>query len=208
MKINRDVLLELRTSKKMSQYELARAAGVSVVTLNKLETSPDARPFSSTIQKVANALGVNIAQLILSDPSADEGMQNIEKIYIEPFNCSRGIYGIFTETDRESICQYIGKSEQLPQRAAQHKKSIINKTSIPSLNNAVEDSSINRIAIRLIERVDYVFDNYYRDAQRLSSRECFYIDFYQNKNQCLEQLPEGRRPNISAWEEMKTYVNQ
>lgn len=60
-----------------------------------------------------------------------------------------------------------------------------------------------RVEIRLIESVEYKFDNYYKDAQRLASRENHWIDEYQEKNQCLEQVPEGKRPSIENWERLK-----
>ena len=42
-----------------------------------------------------------------------------------------------------------------------------------------------------------------KDAQRLASRENHWIDEYQEKNQCLEQVPEGKRPSIESWERQK-----
>jgi len=117
----------------------------------------------------------------------------------------RGVYGIFIiscNTESDEQCVYIGKSEQLKERAKQHFNSLLNKTHISSLNNAMENDEL-RIEIRLIESVEYMFDNYYKDAQRLASRENFWIDNYQKMNQCLEQVPEGKRPSIEHWERLK-----
>lgn len=132
-------------------------------------------------------------------------MQN--KIWIDErlIECHRGIYGIFIisrDGNCDEQCAYIGKSEQLYERAKQHKASIINKTSISSLNNAMDNENL-RLEIRLIESVEYVFDNYYKDAQRLASRENHWIDEYQKENQCLEQVPEGKRPSITQWKKLK-----
>ncbi len=118
---------------------------------------------------------------------------------------NRGIYGIFTRTtdnDLEDICCYVGKSEQLAYRAEQHKKSLLNKTHIPTLNSAMDDEK-STILIKLIESVPYEFDNYYKDAQRLASRENYWIDKYQKNEQCLEQLPSGKRPSLMWWESEK-----
>lgn len=60
---DRKKLLKLREEKGLTQYELARAAGISVVTLNKIETSDTAKPFASTLNKIALALGVGIDAL-------------------------------------------------------------------------------------------------------------------------------------------------
>ena len=128
----------------------------------------------------------------------------IYKSYRQLKENNRGVYGIFLIRcdDLDEQCAYIGKSEQLFERAKQHLKSIENRTNISSLNNAMDDDDL-RIEIRLIESVEYKFDNYYKDAQRLASRENHWIDEYQEKNQCLEQVPEGKRPSIESWERQK-----
>ena len=123
---------------------------------------------------------------------------------------NRGIYGIFitsSVSNCDEQCAYIGKSEQLYERAKQHKNSILNKTTISILNNAMDNEKV-RIEIRLIEKVEYVFDDYYKDAQRLASRENYWIDEYQKNNQCLQQLPEGKRPSIERWKELKKVANK
>ena len=78
---------------------------------------------------------------------------------------NRGVYGIFLIRcdDLDEQCAYIGKSEQLFERAKQHLKSIENRTNISSLKNAMDDDNL-RIEIRLIESVEYKFDNYYKDV--------------------------------------------
>ena len=120
---------------------------------------------------------------------------------------NRGIYGIFinqlSPNENYEECAYIGKSEQLFERAKQHTKSILNQTSIQSLNNSVDNNEVE-IEIRLIEAVIYEFHNYAKDAQRLSSRENYWIDEYQKNNQCLEQVPAGRRPSIEQWHKLKS----
>ena len=116
----------------------------------------------------------------------------------------RGIYGFFIiskNTEDKESCVYIGKSEQLFERAKQHKKSILSKTNINSFKRVDADEIL--IEIRLIEPVKYKYDNYYKDAQRLASRENYCIDAYQEMNQCLEQVPEGKRPTIEVWEQLK-----
>lgn len=122
----------------------------------------------------------------------------------------RGVYGIFIlrlNDELEEQCVYVGKSEQLKVRAHQHKKSIINGTHISSLNSVKDESDV-QIEIRLIEPVKYKFDNYYKDAQRLSSRENYWIDEYQKKDQCLEQVPEGKRLSIEWWEKRKKELDK
>lgn len=123
---------------------------------------------------------------------------------------NRGIYGIFiiiNNSDCNEKCAYIGKSEQLYERAKEHCKSLLNRMNISSLNNAMDDEK-SRIEIRLIEPVKYVFDNYYKDAQRLASRENYWIDEFQKKNECLEQVPEGKRPSIEAWKSQKNKISK
>lgn len=55
----------LRKQKKLSQEELAKLSGVSRATISKLETTPDAIAKTDTLYKIANALQVSIADIIL-----------------------------------------------------------------------------------------------------------------------------------------------
>ncbi len=48
------------------------------------------------------------------------------------------------------------------------------------------------IVIRVLERVDYIGGNFYRDMQRLAFAEMKLIEGYQINGLCLYQLPEGR----------------
>lgn len=127
-----------------------------------------------------------------------------EKIYIDENikNYSRGIYGIFIIFSDGESCEYIGKSEQLSVRVKNHYNGILKDDHFLSLNNTMHDNE-TRIEIRLVESVPYEFDNYYKDAQRLASRENYWIDKYQKLEQCLKQVPEGKRPSIQRWEQLK-----
>ena len=133
-------------------------------------------------------------------------MQNKIEIDERLKECQRGVYGIFIisrDGNCDEQCAYIGRSEQLYQRAKQHEAKIVNKTSpFPLLNSAMDDENL-RLEIRLIESVEYVFDDYNKDAQRLASRENYWIDEYQKIDQCLEQVPEGKRPTIEEWKKLK-----
>ncbi len=122
----------------------------------------------------------------------------------------RGIYGIFIVSsieEKDEKCVYIGKSEELSRRVKNHCTKIQNKTHVKSLNYAM-DNIESKIEIRLVESVLYVFDNYYKDAQRLASRENYWIDKYQAVDQCLEQVPEGKRPSIDWWIKSKLQQNK
>ncbi|WP_167957348.1 helix-turn-helix domain-containing protein [Anaerosporobacter faecicola] len=63
MVIDRKKIIELREKNGYTQFKLASIANISVVTLNKIETSENAKPFPSTVQKIAIALGVSIQDL-------------------------------------------------------------------------------------------------------------------------------------------------
>ncbi len=100
----------------------------------------------------------------------------------------RGIYGIF---DNEE-CLYTGRSNNLYYRilkANGHIAKMRLNQHVGKVMSAVHEN--RRIDIRLLEEVKLVGDNPARDAQRLASRECFWIDLFQARGECLEQFPEG-----------------
>ena len=58
---------QIRENKGMSQTELAEKSGVSRATIWKLETDDTAITMTSTLQKIANALGVSLDEIFLAD---------------------------------------------------------------------------------------------------------------------------------------------
>lgn len=125
--------------------------------------------------------------------------ENIEK---QPEG-NRGIYGLFIKKRDFEICAYIGKSEIVSSRIKNHLVRIIDgEHPVSKLKDAFCDEE-SQIICKFIEPVQYHFDNYCKDAQRLASREDYWIDEKQKQNECLEQVPEGKRPNLEWWEEQK-----
>ena len=125
--------------------------------------------------------------------------ENIEK---QP-NGNRGIYGLFVLKNGVEECAYIGKSEIVSSRIATHLYKIIDgEHSVSRLNDAFNDED-SKIVCKFLEPVEYKFDNYCKDAQRLASRECYWIDEKQKIGECLEQVPEGKRPSIDWWNSQK-----
>ena len=113
----------------------------------------------------------------------------------------RGIYGIFV-VDSDKKCVYVGKSSNIHDRMFNCNNGHITKIKskkhfIDSLNSGKE------IIIEVLEEVPYQFDDYYKDMQRLASRENYYIDAYQKNDQCLYQVPEGRHVSLKKWESWK-----
>ncbi|TYQ17820.1 UNVERIFIED_CONTAM: GIY-YIG catalytic domain-containing protein [Acetivibrio alkalicellulosi] len=146
-------------------------------------------------------------------------LENQNKLFVQDRikNASiqiRGIYGIFVkEKDKEEECVYVGRSASIYGRIFSQghisnlmKKIIENKTS-QRLLNAMDDENIEKIEVRILDEIKFKFDNYYKDMQRLASRENYFIDKYQEKNQCLEQVPEGTRMTIEGWESLKNKEN-
>ena len=60
-------LRSVRESKGMSQEELAARADVSRTTIWSLETNPNADTTTKTLQKIADALGSNVADIFFAD---------------------------------------------------------------------------------------------------------------------------------------------
>ncbi len=116
---------------------------------------------------------------------------------------NRGIYGLFVLKGGSEKCVYIGKSEIVSSRITNHLYRIIDgEHAVSQLNEAFNDID-SKIICRFLEPVEYEFDNYYKDAQRLASRESHWIDEKQKLDECLEQVPEGKRPSVDWWNEQK-----
>lgn len=130
--------------------------------------------------------------------------ENIEK---QP-DGNRGIYGLFVLKNGVEECAYIGKSEIVSTRITEHLNEITcGKHSVNKLNEAFKNED-SKILCKFLEPVKYEFDNYYKDAQRLASRECWWIDEKQQLGECLEQVPEGKRPNIDWWNTQKELLGK
>ncbi len=56
---------EIRESKGISQTELSEKSGVARATIWKLETDENAVTMTTTLQKIANALGVSVDEIFL-----------------------------------------------------------------------------------------------------------------------------------------------
>ena len=121
-------------------------------------------------------------------------------------NPIRGIYGIFVkDKNEEEKCVYVGKAFSLYDRMFGSTGHIPKLKKNIHTNKQLQDA-VNvgkEIEIKILEEVPFEFDNYYRDMQRLASKENKYIDQYQKINQCLEQVPEGTKTNEEEWERLK-----
>ncbi len=62
-------LEQARKRRVMSQEELAKAAGVPVVTISRIENGHTEAPRPSTTRKLATALGVDPAWLVFGEDS-------------------------------------------------------------------------------------------------------------------------------------------
>jgi len=119
-------------------------------------------------------------------------------------NPVRGIYGIFVN-DSEKRCIYVGRSSSIYDRMFGSDGHITKLKDSRHTSTQLMEAMINgkKIEITILQKIPLNFDNYYKDMQRLASAENFYIDFYQNQNQCLEQIPEGTKMSQKEWEAMK-----
>ncbi|MDH6368219.1 MULTISPECIES: hypothetical protein [unclassified Breznakia] len=125
------------------------------------------------------------------------------------FDCRkpiRGIYGIFIYKGSREYCAYVGKSTNIYARffcdnghLVQIKNECCNNKSI---NDALQDYN-SILEIRILEEVVCQYDDYFKDMQRLSFAENYYISKYQELNQCLEQLPDGSNMDKLIWEQEK-----
>lgn len=140
--------------------------------------------------------------------------QNIDKItvdkIIENINTDYSfgyIYGIYSvNKQNEKYCIYIGRTNSLYERmygGDGHLTNLMKECHhSKKLMNAFLDTDY-KIEIKVVDQVKYKFDCYQKDVQRLSSKENYYIDKYQERNQCLEQVPEGKIMSICKWNQLK-----
>lgn len=107
----------------------------------------------------------------------------------------RGVYAFFVNDE----CIYIGKAINIESRIFEHLTKLkwlslnISLKDIPEhiivLKKAFDDGE--KIEVKILDIVEYKYDNYYRDLHRLAFREYSRIEEYQEKGQCLNQYPEG-----------------
>lgn len=118
--------------------------------------------------------------------------------------CTRGIYGIFINDGSTEECVYVGKTDNFYSRMFKGEGHICRMRRrthfIEELNNITKPK---RVIFKILEEVPFIYDNYYKDLQRLSSVENYFINKYQNMNQCLNQVPEGTKITEKEWEEAK-----
>lgn len=127
----------------------------------------------------------------------------------------RGVYGIFScdVNNKNEYCYYIGRAADIRSRffdAGGHFHNFIWSKSDKEITMKIVENIIKEILkdkkqvkIKVIKEVPYEFDNYYRDMQRLAYEEYKVIEEYQNKNQALHQLPEGKWIKLNRWEDLK-----
>ncbi|MDU7835671.1 MAG: hypothetical protein E7J75_11110, partial [Blautia sp.] len=60
-----------------------------------------------------------------------------------------------------------------------------------------------RLFIEILEKVPFSYKNYVIDLQRLASRENFWVDCFQERGECLEQLPAGNNLDFDTWTALK-----
>lgn len=110
----------------------------------------------------------------------------------------RGVYGFFVGDE----CVYVGRSYSIYARLFKgpncHIKKIIVGEHVPKILAAMAEGQ--KVSVQVLIEVDKKNDHPAKDAQRLASAECYWIDYYQALDQCLEQYPEG------TWS--KTYRNK
>ena len=102
----------------------------------------------------------------------------------------RGVYGLFVGYE----CVYVGRSYSIYARLFKgpncHIKRIIAGEHVTKVLVAVNAGG--KATIRVLQEVVKQNDHPAKDAQRLASAECYWIDYYQALDQCLEQYPEGK----------------
>ncbi|MDD3240906.1 MAG: hypothetical protein PHW47_12680 [Lachnospira sp.] len=122
---------------------------------------------------------------------------------------NRGIYGIFVNDiiKKTEYCAYVGRAVNIYSRFLSGKYAHFVKLKKGKLENSKIVEALNdknkRIEVRVLENVKFNYEDYCKDTQFMASRECYYIDYYQALNQCLEQCPDGSNVRRKVWENEK-----
>lgn len=121
----------------------------------------------------------------------------------------RGVYGIFADDE----CLYVGKSDSIAYRmfsanghlGASLIKGKTDKKTTRLVLNALKKG--RHVEVKILEEVPIRGENMAKEMQELDSRESYYIDYYQNRGEALEQLPAGTTDkNIRHWCKVANYL--
>ena len=110
----------------------------------------------------------------------------------------RGVYGIFDGKE----CLYVGRAYSVYSRFFDyggHVQMMMNGN-YPIMKIRLALQERKKLYVKILKQVPFEGKNYYRDMQKLAYAECCVIETYQRRNQCLEQLPEGRWMTKELWE--------
>lgn len=130
----------------------------------------------------------------------------IEKEILDLENPIRGIYGIFIREKEDVYCAYVGRANNIYHRffsSSGNNPGHLFKLKRGDYKNEKMKQALEKedaiIEIKVLEEVKCQYDDYYKDMQRLAFAEYYHISKYQELNQCLEQLPDGRNMDKNAW---------
>lgn len=131
----------------------------------------------------------------------------IAKEILDWKNPIRGIYGIFIREKDDIYCAYVGRANNIYLRffssSGEEPGHLIKINKDTCKNKKITQALKNEAAIieiKVLEKIKCQYDDYYKDMQRLAFAEYYHISKYQELNQCLEQLPDGRNMNKGDWD--------
>lgn len=124
-----------------------------------------------------------------------------------------GVYGFFAVKNETETCFYIGKAINMCDRIfstshghigcyLKYKDAGIKNKSETLIIDEIEKYRDNKfkIELRLLEEINMHEERYERAAQKLAFAEYLWIEKYQQKGQCMNQLPEGADRSRKYWE--------
>lgn len=128
----------------------------------------------------------------------------VSKEILDCKNPIRGIYGIFIREKEDIYCAYVGRANNIYRRFFSDDGHLVEiKKSGKCKNKKMMEALTNEAAIieiKVLEEVKCQYDDYNKDMQRLAFAEYYHISKYQELNQCLEQLPDGRNMDKDDWD--------
>ncbi|MBP2652591.1 MAG: family transcriptional regulator [Firmicutes bacterium] len=120
-------IIELREKRGLSQYRLAKEAGVGQGRISQIESGKNPSPTTATLQKIAQALGVSMSEFDDNKSEAANLLPQIMEKYKtmemneEEKEAYQDLLKMSADEQEKELVELLGKLKSLP---AEHRKAL------------------------------------------------------------------------------------